>query len=104
MSFDGCRSVMSEYMRMPPYLTNRALQPIADERVPGEAPKPKAYCGLHNSPEEIARVGGSVKILAYLSYDLIEYAWRLTEISWERRGGYEEGLELPASSRASAAG
>ncbi|MBI2882537.1 MAG: hypothetical protein HYY11_01290 [Candidatus Methylomirabilis oxyfera] len=95
---------MSNHPQMPAYLVGRSFCSIADERVPEGAPEPKAYVGFHNSPEEIERIGKNVRILAYLSYDLIEYAWRLAETSWERRGGYDEGSELPTSSRAAAAG
>jgi hypothetical protein len=90
--------------RMPAYLASRSFPSIAAEQTPNSAPEPKGYVGESNSPEEIAEVGSRIHMYAYLSYDLVEYAWRLAEISWERRGGYETGLELPTSARAAAAG
>jgi hypothetical protein len=88
---------MPEPPRMPPYLVGRTFAPIRDEAVPSWPPEPKAVV----RPPEAA---SGIFLAVYLSYDLIEYAWRLVEISWERRGRFEEGLELPVSSRGAAAG
>jgi hypothetical protein len=89
---------------MPAYLLRGSFCSLADERIPDRPPEPKAYVHVDGPQEEIERISQNVRISAYLSYDLIEYAWRLVEVSWERRGGYDQGSELPTSSRAAAAG
>jgi len=91
---------MSKPPRIPPYLASPPdpLVPLGSETPPTEPPEPKV-CSIE-PPEAASRIFLAI----YLSDDLVRYAWRLAEISWERRGGFDEGLELPASSRAAAAG
>lgn len=80
-----------------PYLAATAFPPLDAEPIPNGPPEPKAIV----NPPEAAR---NIFIAIYLSGDLIEYAWRLVELSWRHRGRYDEGLELPVSSRGAAAG
>lgn len=87
----------------PPYLRAH-LSPLAEEETPDREPEAKAYWGGGFSTEEIEHLKRETRIAVYLSNDLIRYAWRLVEISWERAGGFESGLELPNSSRAASAG
>ena len=79
--------------------------PLAQETVPDQPPDRPARFGadfakvvLHSTD------GGGFKLLGTATYELLRFSWRLTEISWERRGRYEEGLEAPESSRAAATG
>jgi hypothetical protein len=95
---------MSQRPRLPAYLAERSFSPIANEQIPTDPPETKVYFGPLDTPDQIENLAKNVHIAVYLSYDLIEYAWRLTELSWERRGQSDEGMELPASSRACAAG
>lgn len=95
---------MSQRPRLPAYLAERSFSPIVNEQIPTEPPEPKVYFGPLGTPNEIENLAKNVHVAVYLSYDLIEYAWRLAELSWERRGLFDEGKELPASSRACAAG
>jgi hypothetical protein len=89
---------------MPAYLSRRSLCGLAAEPIPDRAPQPKATLQHDGPQEELEQIRQNIRVWAYLSHDLIEYAWRLVEMSWERRGDYDDGKELPTSSRAAASG
>jgi hypothetical protein len=82
------------------------LPTLEEEEVPDRPPTPNLQFGSSADSEEQFRLmstGGS-RFVGTMTYELLDSAWRLVELSWSRQGKYQEGMELPSSARAASAG
>jgi hypothetical protein len=81
------------------------LLPLDQEPIPNVPPAPQLHVGEEAIPAESRqRILDQIRIPAYLSYDLLTEAFRLSEISRKYEGGYRKGHMVPTSSRAAATG
>jgi hypothetical protein len=82
------------------------LPPLASEPIPDFPPESGVrFITPEEDPEgfRVAMAGG-IRIVGSITYELLDSAWRLVELSYARQGRFSEGMAIPASSRAAAMG
>jgi hypothetical protein len=78
------------------------IEPLADESIPDEPPEPPLK--ILKSEQEPSELLAQIRVVPYLSRQLIESAWRLVELSQHYEGNYRDGKDIPLSSKAASTG
>jgi len=80
------------------------FSPFENEEFPNSPPE--EVIGLENglSPEKKRERLEKIQVIPYLGSELLEYSWRLVELSKNYEGRFREGMDITASCRAISAG